>query len=92
MSFKIIRELLKTAPNGQWSLEKAWVKDEDQSTPAKNLRSAYPTMGSAFHPDSYKNPNKVLQTKNKIALDDMMDLASKGGAPSSNVTSSSRWR
>jgi len=59
MSFKIIRELLKTAPNGQWSLEKAWVKDEDQSTPAKNLRSAYPTMGSAFHPDSYKNPNKV---------------------------------
>jgi hypothetical protein len=86
MSFKLFKELLKTAPNGQWSLEKAWVDDEDQSTPAKNLRAAYPTMGNAFHPDSYKNTNKVLQTKNKIALDDMMDLASKGGIPSSHVT------
>jgi len=80
-SFLIAKELLKTAPNGQWTLEKAWVKDEAESTPAKNLRSASPTMGEAFHPtkSNYSNSNKVLQTKNKIALDDMMDLVGKGG-------------
>jgi hypothetical protein len=87
-SLRVFKELLKTAPNGQWSLEKAWVKDENESTPAKNLRSAYPTMGNAFHPvhgDTYSNSNKVLQTKNKIALDDMMDLIGKGGMDASHL-------
>jgi hypothetical protein len=77
-----ILEVLSKSANGQWTLFKAWVKDESESTPAKNLRAASPAMGQAFYPEKnlYTNSNKVLQTKNKIALDDMMDLVGKGGA------------
>lgn len=82
---KILEVLTKSA-NGQWSLFKAWVKDEKESTPAKKFSSMYPTASEGLYPTaaSYRNPNKVLQTKNKIALDDMMDLVGKGGASDSD--------
>jgi len=86
---KIFKELLKTAPNGQWSLEKAWVKDENESTPAKNLRASHPTLGNALYPpnkEQYKNSNKVLQTKNKIAIDDTMDLIGKDALHESSLS------
>ena len=37
-------EKIRYLPNGLWELEKAWVKDEKDSTPYKNAARAYPTL------------------------------------------------
>jgi hypothetical protein len=71
-------EVVKFDQNGQWSLEKAWVKDEKLSTPAKNLKESNPTLSHAFYGTGlpYKSDEgREKHQHNAIAIEDMHNMS-----------------